>query len=122
MAAGSGLQPVDLDSSEPGDLADITAATAGSSGAGGWRVSCFCAAVSEGGAVGAGDGQAPAAAGGGGDGCGEVAAGGGVQWSVPGGFAGLPGQAEPGRQGHCQVHGSGQPGEEAGTAAGWPRP
>ncbi len=56
--------------------------------------------------VGAGEGQAPAGAGAGGQGGREVAADAGVERAEAGGFAGLAGQAEPGGQGHGQVHGA----------------
>src|SRR5450755_2567011 len=131
MAAGSGLQPVDLDPDKPRDAAIVGTARwrgtgvlpgwpgAGWRGSAGWGLSFSGAGVPGGVAFWAGDGQAPAAAGAGGDGCGEVAAGVGVEVPVSGGFAGPAGQPEPGCQRDGEVDGpgeAGRPGRESGAA------
>src|SRR6266567_2931875 len=109
MPAGPGFEPSDLDSGQP--CARVVAVP-------GWPGSGAGAAVPDRAAGVAGDGQVPPAGGPGGQQGGEAAAGAGVQRPVPGGVAGLAGQAEPGGQRDSEVDRPGQSRRERRAAAG----
>src|SRR5712691_3708801 len=109
MPAGPGFEPSDLDSGQP--CARVAALA-------GWPGSGAGAAVPDRAAGVAGDGQVPPAGGPGGQQGGEAAAGAGVQRPVPGGVAGLAGQAEPGGQRDSEVDRPGQSRRERLAAAG----
>src|SRR5713101_1021541 len=109
MPAGPGFEPSDLDSGQP--CARVAALA-------GWPGSGAGAAVPDRAAGVAEDGQVPPAGGPGGQQRGEAAAGAGVQRPVPGGVAGLAGQAEPGGQRDSEVDRPGQSRRERLAAAG----